>query len=121
MEGFGRHRPVPLVKHAPIIYARNAARLVRQERLDGGPFIVGEFVAHDSRLQFGSLNHAPGGIINPLRPVMTDANTLNSLPLSGAQPTWWDVLLAAPQSKMTQLADNSQLFFPALTARPQPP
>jgi hypothetical protein len=32
---------------------------------------------------------------------MTDANTLNSLPLSGAQPTWWDVLLAAPQSKMT--------------------
>jgi hypothetical protein len=24
------------------------------------PFIIGEFVSHDSRLLFGSLNHAPG-------------------------------------------------------------
>jgi len=29
-------------------------RLVRQHRLDGGPFMVGEFVASP---QFGSLNH----------------------------------------------------------------
>ena len=50
-------------------------RLVRQERLYGPPFIVGEFIAHDSRLQFGSLNHAPSGIINPPWPVMADANT----------------------------------------------
>ncbi len=85
------------------IHARNAARLVRQEWLDGCPFIVGEFVAHDSRLQFGSLNHAPGGITNPPRPIMTDANTLISLPLSGAQPTWRDMLVAASRSKMTQM------------------
>jgi hypothetical protein len=33
------------LEHAPVIYTRNAARPVRQERLDGRPFIVGEFVA----------------------------------------------------------------------------
>ena len=31
-------------------------RLVRQHRLDGNPFIIGEFVAHDVP-QFGNLNH----------------------------------------------------------------
>jgi len=48
------------------IMAAVARRLVRQHRLDGSPLIVGEFVAHDSRLRFGSLNHAPGDAINPL-------------------------------------------------------
>jgi hypothetical protein len=51
---------------------RHAARLVQQERLNGDPFIIGEFVAHDSRLRFGSLNHAPGDAINPLRSVEAD-------------------------------------------------
>jgi hypothetical protein len=59
------------------------ARLVRQHRLDGRPLVVGEFVAHDSRLQFGHLNHAPGDAINAQRPIVADANTLISLPLSG--------------------------------------
>src|ERR1043166_3522958 len=27
----------------------HAARLVRQERFDGRPFVIGEFVAHDSK------------------------------------------------------------------------
>src|SRR6516225_12227794 len=40
-----------------VVHPRNATRLVRQHRLDGGPFKVGEFVAHDSSPQFGSLNH----------------------------------------------------------------
>ena len=35
------------------------------------------------RLQFGSLNHAPGGTINPQRPVAADATALILLPLSG--------------------------------------
>jgi transposase len=34
-----------------------------------GPFIVTEFVAHDSRLQFRSLNHVRGRAINPQWPV----------------------------------------------------
>src|SRR5882762_5561494 len=46
----------------------DAARLVGQHRLDGGPFIIAKFVAHDSRLRFGSLNHGSGSAINPHRP-----------------------------------------------------
>jgi Domain of unknown function (DUF1902) len=33
---------------------RDAARPIRQHRLDGRPLMVGEFVAHDSRLRFGA-------------------------------------------------------------------
>jgi hypothetical protein len=65
---------------------------------DGGPFVVGEFVAHDSRLRFGSLNHVRGGTINPQKTIAADANTLISLPLSGAQPTWQGLLLVRPRS-----------------------
>jgi hypothetical protein len=32
-------------------------RFVRKHRVDETPFAVGEFVAHDSKLQFKSLNH----------------------------------------------------------------
>jgi hypothetical protein len=42
--------------HTPS-HSPNATRLVRQHRFDGGPFIIAEFVAHDSRLRFRSLNH----------------------------------------------------------------
>src|SRR6516162_7667493 len=38
-------------------FTRNATWLVRQHRPYGSPFIVGEFVAHDSSPQSGSLNH----------------------------------------------------------------
>ena len=55
------------------------------------------------RLQFASFNHAARGIINLARVrAMTDANTLILLPLSGAQPTWRDLLLASSRSKMTK-------------------
>jgi hypothetical protein len=37
-------------------------------------------VAHDSRFQFGSLNHAPGYAINPQRAIASDANILILLP-----------------------------------------
>jgi hypothetical protein len=36
------------------VYPRNATRLIRQHGLDGKPFIVGEFVAHDSSPKYGS-------------------------------------------------------------------
>jgi class 3 adenylate cyclase len=67
---------MPLSTRVP--YARNAARLIRQYRLDRDPFIIGEFVAHDSRLGFGRLNQVLGGTINPLPPVEADSNTLAS-------------------------------------------
>jgi hypothetical protein len=45
------------IQHATVVYTPSAARLVGQHRLDGGPLIIAEFLAHDSRLQFRSLNH----------------------------------------------------------------
>jgi DNA-binding transcriptional LysR family regulator len=56
------------------------ARLVGQHRLDRGPFIITEFVAHDSRLRFRSLNHVSGSAINP-DGLWLVGNTLNLLPL----------------------------------------
>ena len=53
--------------------AGHAARLVRQEWLDGGPFVIGEFVAHHSKLRFGSLNQ-PGDAINHQRRIAADAH-----------------------------------------------
>jgi hypothetical protein len=61
--------PKNAIEHATVIYAPNAARLVGQHRFDGGPFIVADFVAHDSRFRFGSLNHVHGGPINSKWPV----------------------------------------------------
>jgi hypothetical protein len=57
-------------KRLTVVHPRHTTRLVREHRFDGGPFIVGEFVAHDdSRLRFGSWNHVPGDAINPQRPI----------------------------------------------------
>src|SRR6185436_4511688 len=56
--------PKDPVEHAPVVHTRNAAQLVRQERLDCRPFIIGEFVAHDLRLRFGRLNHVQTDAFN---------------------------------------------------------
>jgi hypothetical protein len=93
MSGRSRHGapdrkdPEDTIEDTTVVHPWNAARLVRQHRFDGSPLMVGEFVAHDSRLQFASLNHTPCGAINLQRPVMTDNNALLFLPLSGVQPT----------------------------------
>jgi hypothetical protein len=79
----GSQDPKDAVQDTAVVHTRDTARLVRQHRLDGRPLVVGEFVAHDSRLQFGGLNHTPGDAINPQRPIVADANTLISLSLSG--------------------------------------
>src|SRR5260370_42073903 len=73
--------PKDAIEHATVICTPNAARLVRQHRLDGGPFIIAGFVAHDSRLRFRSLNHVSGSAINP-QAYGVAANALNLLPLS---------------------------------------
>ena len=49
--------PEDAIEDATVIHSRHAARLIRQHGLDSSPFIIGEFVAHDSSSQFGSLNH----------------------------------------------------------------
>ncbi len=75
------------IEDTAVVHTRDIACFVRQHRLDGSPLVVGEFVAHDSRLRFGSLNHAPGDDINPQRPIAADANCLISLPLLEQQRT----------------------------------
>jgi len=40
--------PENAVKNTTVVYPRNAARLVGQHWVDGSPFMVREFVAHDS-------------------------------------------------------------------------
>ena len=66
--GPGSQDPEDGIEDTAVIHPWNTTRLIRQERLDGRPLKIGEFVAHDSGLQFGSLNHAPGAIINPPHP-----------------------------------------------------
>jgi len=53
----GSQDPEDAIEDTTVVYPRNSTRLVRQHRLDGGPFIVGEFIAHGSKPLFGSLNH----------------------------------------------------------------
>src|SRR5436190_21832293 len=43
----GSQDPEDAVEDTSVVYPRNATRFVWQHRLDGKPFIVGEFVAHD--------------------------------------------------------------------------
>ena len=49
--------PEDAIEDTTVINPRNATRLVRQHGLDNNPLIIGEFVPHDSRPQFRSLNH----------------------------------------------------------------
>ena len=49
------------VEDTPVIYPRNPTRFVGQHRFDGGPFIIGEFMAHDSSPQVREFeSHASG-------------------------------------------------------------
>jgi hypothetical protein len=76
--------PQDTIEHATIVYTRNAVRLVRQHRFDAVPIILAEFIAHDSRLQFESLNHFHGRTINLQRSVAEAVNAMNLNPLSAA-------------------------------------
>jgi hypothetical protein len=48
----GSQDPEDAIEDTTVVYPRNATRLVRQHGLDGNPFMIGEFVAHDSSSQF---------------------------------------------------------------------
>src|ERR1700747_898585 len=56
--------PEDAVENTPIIHSRHAARLIRQHRLNGRPFIIREFVAHDSSPRFRGLNHGSAVSLN---------------------------------------------------------
>ena len=70
--------------------------------LMAGPFVVAEFVAHDSRLQFGSFNHVSGSAINPPSPIALPLSPEFTSALDGKR-TWPDVRLARPGREMTQI------------------
>jgi hypothetical protein len=57
--------PKDAIERATIIYSPNATLLVPQHRFNGSPFVIAEFVAHDSRLRFRSLNHIHGVTYKP--------------------------------------------------------
>ena len=48
----------------PVVDAGNATRFVREHRFNDAPFAVAEFMAHESMIHFGSLNHAQDQEIN---------------------------------------------------------
>lgn len=52
-------------ENAPVDQARCAAWLVRQHRLDGDPFLIGESAAHDSRPKVGNLESQPSRRLQP--------------------------------------------------------
>src|SRR5262249_42944996 len=56
--------PEDAIQNAAVIHSRHAARLIGQHRLDGSPFIVGEFVAHDSIPSVRGLNHGSSVRLN---------------------------------------------------------
>jgi hypothetical protein len=56
--------PEDAIEDTPVVHAGNAARLVREHRFDDAAFAVTEFIAHDSMLSFGSLNHVRDHGIN---------------------------------------------------------
>jgi hypothetical protein len=64
----GSQHPADTVRDTSIVYTRHASHLVWQHRLDGCPFIIREFAAHDSRLQLGSLNRVQSGAIHRQSP-----------------------------------------------------
>ena len=76
--------PKDAIEHATVIYTPNPARFVRQHRLDRNPFIIAEFVAHDSRLPFQNLNHVSGNAINSTMAPGGAANALDLLSLLAA-------------------------------------
>jgi hypothetical protein len=45
----GSQDPENAIETTTVVHPRNSTRLVGQHRLDRGPFIVGEFIAYDSK------------------------------------------------------------------------
>src|SRR6516165_10448654 len=60
----GSQHPEDAIEDTPVVHPWHTARLVWQHRPDGCPFVVGEFVAHDSSPRFRGLNHDPKAALN---------------------------------------------------------
>ena len=61
----GPQNPKDAIEDAAVVHPCYAARLVRQHRLDGSPFVVGKFIAHDFEApQLGTLNYERAARLN---------------------------------------------------------
>ena len=54
----GSQDPEDAIQNTAVVHPSDTARLVRQHWLNRSLLKVGEFIAHDSTLQFGGLNHS---------------------------------------------------------------
>jgi hypothetical protein len=70
----------------------------------GGPFMIAEFVAHDSRVEFRSLNHAHGHTMYRMAH-RRGANALELLPLSAHSTHGWTCCRLDP------IENHSQMTF----------
>ena len=99
----GSQHPADTVEGTSIVHTRHASRLVRQHRPDGRPFIIREFVAHDSRLQFGSLKSCAG------RPSIGKGPSIQRLLSEHSGHCW--TCPRPPQSRLTQSDMNQWRQF----------
>ena len=76
-----------MVEDAAVTHTRHARRFVRQERLASGPFIVGEFVAHDFEAPVRELEARAARYNQPQNAYCPAANALILLLLLDAQPS----------------------------------
>src|SRR5262245_42164482 len=56
--------PEDSIQDTTIVHSWNAARLVWRHRSNGRPLMISKFIAHDSKLQFGGLNHGTAAGLN---------------------------------------------------------
>ncbi len=60
--------PKNAIEDAPVVHSCHATGLVRQHRLNGSPFMVGKFIAHDSKPLVWQLESQARGYLNaPVR------------------------------------------------------
>jgi hypothetical protein len=81
----GSQDPEDAIEDAAVIHSWHAARLIGQHQLDGSPFVVGEFVAHDSTPSVKGLNH--GSAVS--NEALTDGDLVAMRPKADASCSLW--------------------------------
>jgi hypothetical protein len=105
--------PEDAIEDTAVIHPWNTTRLIRQERLDGRPLKIREFVAHDSRLHW-ELELRAGNDHQPATSVMIDTNSLTLLPLSRSYSRHSRICCWTPLGRKRPKADNYTLVSRAI-------
>lgn len=81
--GVKHQDPEDAAEHATVLYTPNPTPFVRQHRVDSDPFVLDEFVGHDSAL----VSKLEPRLVSAHQPATADrgpADALNLLPLPSA-------------------------------------